>query len=152
MPTWPKDKLLKHGPDLPMEERIRRYQHNIRTIRESGCKVPTSAYIDTLDPAEIELWFANKAFIIDRLNGSPRMLPICRKGRCCHRHLSLSESSSEPASGRTKVHRGDPRRHRHSPALLKTRRGYYNMSESVTAIRRRDISAEFLDRPVNGDT
>jgi hypothetical protein len=34
MPTWPSDKLLKHGPDLPMDERIRRFQHNIRTIRE----------------------------------------------------------------------------------------------------------------------
>ncbi|KJF65409.1 MULTISPECIES: hypothetical protein [Rhizobium/Agrobacterium group] len=67
MPTWPKDKLLKHGPDLPLEERIRRYQHNIRTIRKSGCKVPTSAFIDTLDPTEIELWFADKAFTIDRL-------------------------------------------------------------------------------------
>lgn len=68
MPTWPKDKLLKHGPELPMEERIRRYQHNIRAIRESGCAVPTSAYIDTLDPAEIELWFADSAYRIDRLN------------------------------------------------------------------------------------
>lgn len=42
MPTWPKDKLLKHGPELPMEERIRRYQHLIRAIRESGCPVPAS--------------------------------------------------------------------------------------------------------------
>lgn len=67
MPTWPKDKLLKHGPELPMEERIRRYQHNIRAIRESGCPVPTSAYADTLDPAEIELWFADSAYRIDRL-------------------------------------------------------------------------------------
>ena len=67
MPTWPKDKLLKHGPDLPMEERIRRYQHNIRTIRESGCAVPTTAMVDTLDPAEIELWFADNAFNIDRI-------------------------------------------------------------------------------------
>lgn len=47
MPSWPKDKLLQHGPDLPMAERIRRYQHNIRAIRASGCAVPTSAYIDT---------------------------------------------------------------------------------------------------------
>ena len=67
MPTWPKDRLLKHGPDLPMEERIRRYQHNIRTIRESGCSVPTTAMIDTLDPAEIEIWFADNAFNIDRI-------------------------------------------------------------------------------------
>ena len=67
MPTWPKDKLLKHGPELPMEERIRRYQHNIRAIRESGCPVPTSAYADTLDPAEIELWFADSAYRSHRL-------------------------------------------------------------------------------------
>lgn len=42
MGEWPKDKLLRHGPNLPMEERIRRYQHNIRTIRAAGCAVPTS--------------------------------------------------------------------------------------------------------------
>ena len=67
MPTWPKEKLLKYGPDLPMEERIRRYQHNIRTIRESGCAVPTTAIVDTLDPTEIEIWFVDNAFNIDRL-------------------------------------------------------------------------------------
>jgi len=50
-----------------MEERIRRYQHNIRTIRDSGCEVPTTAMVDTLDPAEIEIWFADNAFNIDRL-------------------------------------------------------------------------------------
>lgn len=57
MPTWLKDMLLQHGRELPMEERIRRYQHNIRTIRASGCAVPP----DTLDPAEIELWFADRS-------------------------------------------------------------------------------------------
>lgn len=67
MPTWPNDELLKHGPEFPMEERIRRYQHNIQTIRASGYAVPTTAMIDTLDPAEIELWFADNAFNIDRL-------------------------------------------------------------------------------------
>ncbi|MEO9340847.1 hypothetical protein ABFT80_25940 [Mesorhizobium sp. SB112] len=51
-----------------MEERIRRYQHNITTIRESGCAVPTTALVDSLDPAEIELWFADSAFRIDRIN------------------------------------------------------------------------------------
>lgn len=55
MPEWPKEKLMKHGPELPMEERIRRYQENIRTIRASGCAVPTSAMVDSLDPAVIEL-------------------------------------------------------------------------------------------------
>jgi hypothetical protein len=74
MAEWPKDKLLKHGPELPMEERILRYQHNIKTIRESGCKVPTSAMIDSLDPAEIELWFADSAFTIDRLGAVIRRL------------------------------------------------------------------------------
>lgn len=50
-----------------MEERIRRYQENIRTIRASGCAVPTSAMVDSLNPAVIELWFADNAFSIDRL-------------------------------------------------------------------------------------
>ncbi len=67
MPEWPKDKLLRHGPELPMDERILRYQHNIRTIRASGCAVPTPAMVDTLDPAEIELWFADGAFMSERL-------------------------------------------------------------------------------------
>lgn len=74
MPTWPKDKLLKHGPDLPMEERIRRYQHNIRTIRESGCAVPTTAMVDTLDPAEIEIWFADSAFNIERIKQAMKVV------------------------------------------------------------------------------
>ncbi|MGJ7042257.1 hypothetical protein J2Y63_005539 [Shinella sp. BE166] len=50
-----------------MEERIRRYQHNFRTIREAGCAVPTTAMADTLDPAEIEIWFADNAFNIERI-------------------------------------------------------------------------------------
>lgn len=70
MACWPKDKLLRHGPELPLEERIRRYQHNIRAIREAGCTVPTPAMIDSLDPAEIELWFADSAFTIDRLDNT----------------------------------------------------------------------------------
>lgn len=77
MPKWPKDRLLKHGPELPMAERIRRYQENIRTIRASGCAVPTSAMVDTLDPAEIELWFADNAFTIDRLkNLTPKIAKL----------------------------------------------------------------------------
>lgn len=68
MPTWPTDKLLKHGPEFPLEERIRRYQHNIRTIRASGCAVPTPTLIDTLGPSEIELWFADRAYAIDRID------------------------------------------------------------------------------------
>lgn len=67
MGDWPKDKLLRHGPELPMAERIRRYQYNIRTIREAGCAVPRSAIINSLDPAEIELWFADGAFRSHRL-------------------------------------------------------------------------------------
>lgn len=55
MPKWPKDKLLRHGFELPMDELIRRYQHNIRTIRASGCPVLTTALIDSLDPVEMEL-------------------------------------------------------------------------------------------------
>lgn len=74
MPTWPTDKLLKHGPEYPLEERIRRYQHNIRTIRASGCEVPTPALIDTLDPSEIELWFADRAYAIDRIDHVARRI------------------------------------------------------------------------------
>ena len=70
MPEWPRDKLLKHGPELPMAERVRRYQHNIEVIRASGCAVPTTAMIDSLDPAEIELWFADNAFRIHRLGNA----------------------------------------------------------------------------------
>lgn len=61
MPRWPADKLLRHGSDFPLAERVRRYQHNIRTIREAGCVVPRSAYVDTLDPVEIEMWFLDNA-------------------------------------------------------------------------------------------
>lgn len=68
MPVWPKEQLLKHGPELPMAERIQRYQHNILVIRASGCRVPTSALVDTLDPAEIELWFADNAYRVHRLD------------------------------------------------------------------------------------
>lgn len=74
MGEWPKDKLLKHGPELPMAERIRRYQHNIREIRAAGCAVPASAMIDSLDPAEIELWFADGAFRSYRLENAIRVL------------------------------------------------------------------------------
>lgn len=57
-----------------MKERIRRYQHNIEAIRGSGCKVPTPAMIDSLDAAEIELWFADRAFNIHRLENGIRLL------------------------------------------------------------------------------
>lgn len=57
-----------------MEERIRRYQHNIRTIREAGCAVPTPAMVDSLDPAKIELWFADNAFSSHRLENIIRLL------------------------------------------------------------------------------
>ncbi len=55
-PVWPKDKLMRTPPELPMDERVRRYQHNIITIRESGCLVP-SALVDSLDEGEIRAWF-----------------------------------------------------------------------------------------------
>lgn len=74
MGKWPKDKLLRHGPELPMAERIRRYQHNVRTIRQAGCPVPTPAMVDSLDPAEIELWFADGAFTSQRLENAIRAL------------------------------------------------------------------------------
>jgi hypothetical protein len=78
MPQWPRSQLLRHGPELPMAERVRRYQHNIRIIRASGCRVPTPALIDTLDPQEIEARFAEGAAtslrlktLIKRLAGLP---------------------------------------------------------------------------------
>ena len=57
MPQWPRSQLLRHGPELPMAERVRRYRHNISVIRASGCRVPT-ALADTLDRKKIEAWFA----------------------------------------------------------------------------------------------
>lgn len=74
MPIWPKDELLRHGPDLPMAERVRRYQHNIRAIRAAGCAVPTTAYIDTLDPVAIEMWFHDGAERRHRLDAAVRAL------------------------------------------------------------------------------
>ena len=68
MSQWPRSQLLRHGPELPMAERVRRYQHNIRVIRASGCRVPTPALIDTLDPEEIEAWFAEGEATSHRLN------------------------------------------------------------------------------------
>ena len=56
VPKWPREQLLRHGPELPMAERVARYQHNIRTIRAAGCTVPTVAMVDSLDPAVIEAW------------------------------------------------------------------------------------------------
>ena len=67
MPQWPRSQLLRLDPELPMAERVRRYQHNIRVIRASGCRVPTPALIDTLDPKEIEAWFAEGAATSHRL-------------------------------------------------------------------------------------
>lgn len=67
MSNWPKDQLLHHPPELPMAERVRRYQHNIRAIRASGCKVPTIAMPDTLNPKKIEAWFIEKEVTIARL-------------------------------------------------------------------------------------
>lgn len=57
-----------------MEERIRRYQHNVEVIRASGCAVPSTAMIDSLNPAEIELWFADSAFRIHRLEKTINLL------------------------------------------------------------------------------
>jgi hypothetical protein len=56
-PQWPRAHLLRHGPELPMAERVSRYHHNIRTIHAAGCRVPTIAMPDTLDAAQIEAWF-----------------------------------------------------------------------------------------------
>lgn len=74
MGEWPRGKLLRHRPELPRAERIRCYQHNIRTIRAAGCVVPTPSMIDSLDPAEIEIWFADGAFRSHRLNNTISIL------------------------------------------------------------------------------
>jgi len=72
-PVWPKSKLLRHGPELPLEERIARYQHNIRAIRRSGCQVP-SVMPDTLDKQAIAAWFAASAETSRRLRVLIRQL------------------------------------------------------------------------------
>ncbi len=71
--VWPKSKLLRHGPELPLAERVRRYQHNVRTIRASGCKVP-SVMPDTLNAAAIEAWFVASAETSRRLRVLIRQL------------------------------------------------------------------------------
>lgn len=74
MGTWPKSQLLQHPRELPMAERVRRYQHNIRAIRASGCAVPTFAMPDTLDPVEIEEWFKASQAFCERLTKLMRRL------------------------------------------------------------------------------
>lgn len=74
MPTWPKDKLLRHGPEMPMAERVRCYPHDIRTSRASGCAVPRSASVDTLDPVAIELRFLDSAERRHRLKAAVQAL------------------------------------------------------------------------------
>jgi hypothetical protein len=66
-PIWPKSQLLRHGPELPLSERVRRYQHNIKAIRAAGCKVPSSAMPDTLDAQIIANWFMTGAETSRRL-------------------------------------------------------------------------------------
>lgn len=74
MGTWPTSQLLRHPRELPMAERVRRYQHNIRAIRASGCAVPTFAMPDTLDPVEIEAWFNESKARCDRIGDLIRRL------------------------------------------------------------------------------
>jgi hypothetical protein len=57
-----------------MIERVARYQHNIRAIRAAGCTVPSAALINSLDPAVIEAWFAEKTEICGRLRMIVRKL------------------------------------------------------------------------------
>ena len=78
-PVWPKSKLLRHGPELPLAERIRRYQHNIRAIRASGCKVP-SVMPNTLDKQAIAAWFAASAETSGRLRALIRQLAALDRG------------------------------------------------------------------------
>ena len=55
-PVWPRSKLVRIDPTLPIAERVELYRQNIRTIRASGCNVP-SVMPDTLDAATIAAWF-----------------------------------------------------------------------------------------------
>lgn len=57
-----------------MAEQVRRYQHNMRTIRASGCAVPSSDYVDTLYPAAIEMWFHDSAERLHRLRAAVQSL------------------------------------------------------------------------------
>lgn len=77
--VWPRSKLLRHGPELPLDERVRRYQHNIRAIRASGCKVP-SVMPDTLDKQAIAAWFAAGAETSLRLRALIRQLAALDRG------------------------------------------------------------------------
>lgn len=75
---WPKGELVSiGGPDMPMAERVTRYQANVMAIREAGHQVP-SPMADTLDPTEVEAWLkasdgtaARLARAIRRTSGSP---------------------------------------------------------------------------------
>ena len=73
-PVWPKAQLMRHGPELPLPERVRRYQHNIKAIRAAGCKVPSSAMPDTLDPQTIANWFMTSAETSRRLKALIRAI------------------------------------------------------------------------------
>ncbi|MEY9304781.1 hypothetical protein ABIF21_000053 [Bradyrhizobium elkanii] len=69
--SWPK--LLRHGPELAMSERIERYRHNTRAIRASGCSVP-SALINSLDRRKIRKWFEDSEQTSARLRDLIRTL------------------------------------------------------------------------------
>jgi hypothetical protein len=73
-PVWPRSQLVRIDPELPMIERVALYQQNIRTIRASGCKVPTTAMPDTLDAATIAAWFDANDEAIRRLKSVIRTL------------------------------------------------------------------------------
>lgn len=80
-PVWPKSKLLRHGPELPIAERVRRYQHNIRMIRASGCAVPTIAFVNTLDPVAIKAWFREGEATAVRLRGTISKVAKAMRGQ-----------------------------------------------------------------------
>ena len=69
--VWPKAHMLRTEPELPLAERIARYQWNIRLIRASGCLVP-SALEDSLDAEGIQAWFEEKDRVIASLKRAIR--------------------------------------------------------------------------------
>jgi len=66
LPVWPKEKLFHLDPELPMAERVPPYQHNVRVLRASGCKL-RPPLINSLDPAVIEARLQDNDATIARL-------------------------------------------------------------------------------------
>lgn len=69
-------------------------QADAMTVGTALAPVPTSAMIDSLDPAEIELWLADGAYRIHRLGNAVRLLPPRQVMRPRNRPVGLPVSST----------------------------------------------------------